>query len=231
MPDRPRQRLRPHAPLLRPRARDALHAGSAGGLRASPPARVVEARPRARREGREASALVGGMEALLSGTTTVIDHHASPNAIDGSLDVIAEALATLGIRSILCYETSDRDGPERAGRCRGESALRAVGRQHRSSLTRGMIGVHASFTLSDETWRRARRSPRTRRGRPRPRSRGHSRRGRRGHGPRPTAQHGSRAQASPRSANAPRARRSPRRERGRADRGRTSRSRTTPAPT
>ena len=61
-----------------------------------------------------ASALVGGMEALLSGTTTLVDHHASPNAIDGSLDVIEDALRTSGIRSVLCYETSDRDGPERA---------------------------------------------------------------------------------------------------------------------
>ena len=61
-----------------------------------------------------ASALVGGMEALLSGTTTLVDHHASPNAIDGSLDVIADALGSLGVRSVLCYETSDRDGAERA---------------------------------------------------------------------------------------------------------------------
>ncbi len=99
-----------------------------------------------------ASALVGGMEALLSGTTTVIDHHASPNAIDGSLDVIADALATLGIRSILCYETSDRDGPERAraGVAENRRFVQSVG-QHRPSLTRGMIGAHASFTLSDDT--------------------------------------------------------------------------------
>ena len=99
-----------------------------------------------------ASALVGGMEALLSGTTTVVDHHASPNAIDGSLDVIAEALGTLGVRSILCYETSDRDGPERAraGVEENRRFVQSVGQQD-PSLTRGMIGAHASFTLSDET--------------------------------------------------------------------------------
>jgi putative selenium metabolism protein SsnA len=99
-----------------------------------------------------ASALVGGMEALLSGTTTVIDHHASPNAIDGSLDVIADALAMLGVRSILCYETSDRDGPERAraGLAENRRFAQSVG-LHRPSLTRGMIGAHASFTLSDDT--------------------------------------------------------------------------------
>ncbi|HEY1368067.1 MAG TPA: amidohydrolase family protein [Gaiellaceae bacterium] len=95
-----------------------------------------------------ASALVGGMEALLSGTTTLVDHHASPNAIDGSLDVIADALEQLGVRSVLCYETSDRDGPEsaRAGVDENHRFLR-----ERRPLARGMVGAHASFTLSDET--------------------------------------------------------------------------------
>ena len=99
-----------------------------------------------------ASALVGGMEALLSGTTTLVDHHASPNAIDGSLDVVAEALASLGVRSVLCYETSDRDGPERARAGVAENArfARRVERE-RPPLTRGLVGAHASFTLSDET--------------------------------------------------------------------------------
>jgi putative selenium metabolism protein SsnA len=99
-----------------------------------------------------ASALVGGMEALLSGTTTLVDHHASPNAIDGSLDVIAEALASLGVRSVLCYETSDRDGPERALAGVTENARFAQRVEHeRPPLARGLIGAHASFTLSDET--------------------------------------------------------------------------------
>src|SRR5207248_1035968 len=61
-----------------------------------------------------ASALAGGMEALLWGTTAMLDHHASPNAIEGSLDLIAVSLEELGLRAVLCYEVSDRDGPERA---------------------------------------------------------------------------------------------------------------------
>ncbi|HEU4943374.1 MAG TPA: amidohydrolase family protein [Gaiellaceae bacterium] len=99
-----------------------------------------------------ASALVGGMEALLSGTTTLVDHHASPNAIDGSLDVIEEALRSLGVRSVLCYETSDRDGPERAraGIEENRRFLERV-RRERPPLARGLVGAHASFTLSDET--------------------------------------------------------------------------------
>jgi putative selenium metabolism protein SsnA len=97
-----------------------------------------------------ASALVGGIEALLAGTTTVIDHHASPNAIDGSLDVIADALEEVGLRSILCYEVTDRDGPERASEGIEENRrfLKAtMGRP----LSRGMVGAHASFTLSEDT--------------------------------------------------------------------------------
>ena len=99
-----------------------------------------------------ASALVGGMEALLSGTTTLVDHHASPNAIDGSLDVIAEALGSLGVRSVLCYETTDRDGPERAraGLDENRRFLHRVDREQ-PPLARGLVGAHASFTLSDET--------------------------------------------------------------------------------
>jgi putative selenium metabolism protein SsnA len=96
----------------------------------------------------QASALLGGMQALVCGTTTVIDHHASPNAIDGSLDVIAEALERLGLRSVLCYEVTDRDGPQRAhaGLEENRRFLRSPRR-----LTRGLFGVHASFTLSPES--------------------------------------------------------------------------------
>src|SRR5260221_3963102 len=54
------------------------------------------------------------VDAIKHGTTTLIDHHASPNAIDGSLDVIGEAVQLAGLRACLCYEVSDRDGPARA---------------------------------------------------------------------------------------------------------------------
>src|SRR3972149_95913 len=61
-----------------------------------------------------ASVLAAAREALLAGTTTLVDHHASPNAIDGSLDVLAAAFGEVGIRSVLCYEVTDRAGPARA---------------------------------------------------------------------------------------------------------------------
>lgn len=95
-----------------------------------------------------ASALTAGLEALLAGTTTVVDHHASPNAIDGSLDIIADALGQLGLRSVLAYEVTDRDGQQRA-----KAGLAENGRflATRRPLARGMVGAHASFTLSEET--------------------------------------------------------------------------------
>ena len=95
-----------------------------------------------------ASAVVGGAVAILNGTTTVIDHHASPNAVDGSLDLIASVQTDLGVRSVLCYEVSDRDGPERA-----DAGLEENRRFLKSEwpLSRGMVGAHASFTLSEET--------------------------------------------------------------------------------
>jgi putative selenium metabolism protein SsnA len=94
------------------------------------------------------SALVGGLEAVRAGSTTVIDHHASPNFIDGSLDVIADALEEIGLRSVLCYEVSDRDGLPRAAAGVAENRRFLAGRRR---LTRGMVGAHASFTLSDDT--------------------------------------------------------------------------------
>lgn len=96
------------------------------------------------------SALAGGAEALLAGTTTVVDHHSSPNAIAEQLRVVAEALAELGVRAVVCYEVSDRDGPERAAAGLEENRR---AQKDRSPLTRAMVGAHASFTLSEETLR------------------------------------------------------------------------------
>jgi putative selenium metabolism protein SsnA len=97
-----------------------------------------------------ASALRAGLDALLAGTTTIVDHHASPNAIEGSLDIIADALGELGLRSVLCYEVTDRDGPDRAAA--GIAENRRFIRSHRADpMARGMMGAHASFTLAPDT--------------------------------------------------------------------------------
>ena len=94
------------------------------------------------------SAWSGGADALLAGTTTIVDHHASPNAIEGSLEQVGDALGSLGVRSVLCYEVTDRDGPERAAA--GLEEHRRFARR-RGPLARAMVGAHASFTLSEET--------------------------------------------------------------------------------
>ena len=101
------------------------------------------------------SAFMGIIEAIRSGTTLLIDHHSSPGCIDGSLDMIAEAFEEAGIRGVICYETSDRDGPEaRDAAIRENIRFIEKSRKENPPLLRGMFGLHASFTLSDETLKR-----------------------------------------------------------------------------
>jgi putative selenium metabolism protein SsnA len=97
------------------------------------------------------SALVCLVDAIRHGTTTLIDHHASPNAIEGSLDTIAEAVQEAGLRACLCYEVTDRDGPERAQAGIRENVRFANSPfVTRNSLLAATFGLHASLTLSDE---------------------------------------------------------------------------------
>lgn len=96
------------------------------------------------------SALVCLVDAIRHGTTTLIDHHASPNAIEGSLDVISEAVEQAGVRASLCYEVTDRDGPERARAGIAEN-IRFARSVSRGPHLAASFGLHASLTLSDET--------------------------------------------------------------------------------
>jgi putative selenium metabolism protein SsnA len=96
------------------------------------------------------SALVGSIEAVKYGTTTLIDHHASPNSINGSLDFIKEAMSVVGLRGILCYETTDRGGRKRRDAGLEENE-RFVAENANNPRFRGSIGAHASFTLNDDT--------------------------------------------------------------------------------
>ncbi len=98
------------------------------------------------------SALVCLVDAIRHGTTTLIDHHASPNSIAGSLDVIAEAVQEAGLRACLCYEVTDRDGPERAQAGIAENVRFAKAQSLKSKAQiAATFGLHASLTLSDET--------------------------------------------------------------------------------
>jgi putative selenium metabolism protein SsnA len=98
------------------------------------------------------SALVALVDAIRHGTTTLIDHHASPTHIDGSLDVLAEAASESGLRVGLCYEVTDRNGPAgaMAGIGENERFLRRL-RDNPDPTLSASFGLHASFTVSDDT--------------------------------------------------------------------------------
>lgn len=95
------------------------------------------------------SAMLGALEALAGGTTAIVDHHESPNAIEGSLDVIAAACAEVGVRVVCAYGVTDRHGPDGAGRGLEEN------RRFLAAGGSGLVGIHAAFTCSDDTLERA----------------------------------------------------------------------------
>ncbi len=98
------------------------------------------------------SALVCLADAIKHGTTTLFDHHASPNAIDGSLDLIAGAVDKSGLRGVLCYEVSDRDGQDKANAGIHEN-VRFIKRLAETPHPRlaATFGLHAGLTLSGVT--------------------------------------------------------------------------------
>ena len=102
------------------------------------------------------SAMVPLIEAVRHGTTTLIDHHASPMAVRGSLGVIADAVTRVGLRASLCYEVSDRDGEEIAQEGIDENvAFIKHAQTDKSGKLAALFGLHAAFTLSDKTLEQA----------------------------------------------------------------------------
>ncbi|PIE90563.1 MAG: chlorohydrolase [Acidobacteria bacterium] len=96
------------------------------------------------------SALIGCIEAIKAGTTTLVDHHAAPHAF--GLNQVSKAVQETHLRACLCYEVSDRDGPEIAQRGIQENDFFLSRLQDNPSDTlKGLFGLHASFTLTDET--------------------------------------------------------------------------------
>ncbi len=96
-----------------------------------------------------ASARVYTAECLLQGTTSIVDHHESPNFIEGSLDVIADAIDEFGARAVLCYGATDRNY-ENEGKRGIDECVRFV-KENKRPLVIGTMGLHAQFTCNDDT--------------------------------------------------------------------------------
>lgn len=98
------------------------------------------------------SAYVTLMDSLKFGVTTFFDHHASPNSVEGSLFTIGDVAEELGIRTSLCYEVSDRDGEEILNQGIKENIdYINYCKEKKNNMRSAMFGMHASFTLSDES--------------------------------------------------------------------------------
>jgi cytosine/adenosine deaminase-related metal-dependent hydrolase len=93
-------------------------------------------------------------EALAFGTGGLVDHHESPELIEGSLDLLADVCQELGMPAVLCYGATERNGGRDEAR-RGLLECRRFLRDNRRPLVRGVVGLHASFTVSDDTVREA----------------------------------------------------------------------------
>lgn len=97
----------------------------------------------------EVSALATAAASIRSGVTFIVDHHSSPYAIKGSLGTIRKSLRRAGINSSLCYELSDRDGERAANEALEETEI------FLKSGGEGLVGLHASFTVSDKLLNKA----------------------------------------------------------------------------
>lgn len=106
------------------------------------------------------SALVCLADAIKHGTTTLFDHHASPNAIDGSLDAIADAIVESGVRGVLCYEVTDRGGIEKTRQGIKENCrmIEKVRSGAYAGKVKANLGIHASLTVSEETLNECRKA-------------------------------------------------------------------------
>ncbi len=98
------------------------------------------------------SAMATYLDCIKNGCTTVFDHHASYGGIRGSLFAIADAASELGVRTCLCYEVSDRDGEDKMREAVTENAeFIRYAEKDATDMVKAMMGMHASFTLSDKS--------------------------------------------------------------------------------
>ncbi len=110
------------------------------------------------REGVYQSAVLTGIRYLRNGVTTILDHHASPNALRGSLSTLAEGFKEVGMRSCLSYEVTDRYGEDKAEEAikENEEFAKEFGGGIKDEMVSALFGLHASFTLSSESLQKCR---------------------------------------------------------------------------
>lgn len=96
-----------------------------------------------------ASAQMAALESIRNGVTYIFDHHSSPNSANGSLKIIADVLREFGLRGVLCFETTDRNGNQLSEK--GISENINFFKNSTDKDLKAMLGLHASFTLNDNT--------------------------------------------------------------------------------
>lgn len=98
------------------------------------------------------SAIIQMIGAIKNGTTTLIDHHASPCSVKGSLEVLCKTFQEIGLRGSVCYEVSDRDGKEicEMGIEENINFIKKYNKMKDSNI-KGLFGLHAAFTLNNDT--------------------------------------------------------------------------------
>lgn len=97
----------------------------------------------------EASAKIAAVESIRNGVTYIIDHHSSPYSSENSLRTISKVLNELKLRSVLCFETTDRNGKKLSDLGLKENVNFLT--DYSSADSKSLLGLHASFTLDDET--------------------------------------------------------------------------------
>jgi len=101
----------------------------------------------------QASAQMAALESIRNGVTYIFDHHSSPNSAKGSLKIIADVLREMGLRGVLCFETTDRYGKSFSENGISEN-INFIKNSTDNDL-KAMLGLHASFTLNDDTLKKA----------------------------------------------------------------------------
>lgn len=102
------------------------------------------------KESTKASYESGLVDHLRHGVTTVIDHHSSQNYVNGSLQLLADTADKLGINISGTFEMTDRNGEQTFQESLDEN-IQFHQKYKGSKSVRPLIGLHASFTLSDES--------------------------------------------------------------------------------